>query len=449
MSPGSAAPALDSIADVLEVEEYSPSPEPPNPRSAGQKAQLFLTPASGPRQIPLSIIKALADYYGLPFNRDSVTYQIDGILQRQSELNLINLGQILDSLGLQVMLSQIPLDRIGRVPLPVVLQCNGRFGLLDGIDPDGTARILEAEMGQLPLPLAELATGENGAIELLLLERKQDAKDRNFSWGWYLPYLREHRRELIEVGITSLVATLLKLVPAFGLMVLINQVVTSRSLGALISISLVMVLSALVEGVLNTLRSFIFIDTANRIDQATKSTILSQLLRLPQGFFDSRPVGQVMFYLNQMDRLREFLLGQSITTVIDFLFSLIFLAVLLMISPLLTLVSLGSSLPPLVLLALVSNPIVRDQIRLSITQSVRTHSYLNESITGIQTIKSQNAELKTLWEFQNRYAVYIGEDFKLKITQESIKNISKFVGDLSQVLVTAIGVWLIMENLLN
>jgi ATP-binding cassette, subfamily B, bacterial HlyB/CyaB len=443
-------PLSEAEAELLPEEEgYSPSPDPGNPRSGAAEASLSLQPASGPRQIPLAIVRALADYFALPFNRDAALYQVDAVLQRQERLNLINLGQILDGLGLQVLLSRIPLDRMARIPLPVVIERNGRFGLLDSIEADGTARILEAEMGTLELPLADLATAEDGQLELLLLERKQEAKDRRFSWGWYLPYLREHKRELVEVAITSLVANLLKLVPALAIMVLIEQVVKSRSISALISIGAVMMLAALVEGILTTLRSFIFTETANRIDQATKSTILGQLLRLPQGFFDARPVGQVMFYLNQMDRLRDFLLGQSITTLIDVVFSLIFVAVLLLISPLLTMITLLTSLPLLLILALVSNPIMRDQIRLSMGESVRTHSYLNESITGIQTIKSQNAELKTLWEFQNRYARFIGEDFKLKITQESVKNISQFIDRLNMVIVTGFGVWMLIENKIN
>lgn len=437
-----------ATTEVLADDEYSPSPESPPTRHPGKQSELRLDQASGPRAIPLALCKALVDYFGLPFNRDNITYQIDAVLQRQSQLNLVNLGQILDSLGMKVVLSRVPVDRLPRVPTPALLLQNGRFGLLDGIDPNGQVRLLEAELGPLQVPLHELITHEGDLTELLLLERKTDAKERRFSWAWYFPYLREHRRELVEVAVTSLVANVMKLVPALGLMVLINQVVSSRSLGALVSIGAVMVLASLVEGVLKTLRSFIFTEAANRIDQATKSTILDQLVRLPQGFFDSRPVGQVMFYLNQLDRLREFLLGQTLTTVIDFAFSLIFLVVLLAISPLLTLVSL-STVPLLLVLALVSNPIVRDQIRRSIAESVRTYSYLNESITGIQTIKSQNAELKTRWEFQNRYAAFIGEDFKLKITQESIGNLSEFLGNLNQVLVTGVGVWLLIENQIN
>jgi len=435
-------------AEVLADDEYSPSPIPPAPRPAGQQAQLSLQQASGPRDIPLAICTALADYFGVPLNRDALISQVDAVLQRQERLNLVNLGQILDGLGLKVLLSRVPSDRLGRVPMPAVIEQNGRFGLLDGIDADGTARILEAELGPLQVPANDLVTHDNGETELLLLERKEDAKERRFSWAWYLPYLGEHRRALIEVAVTSLVANLLKLVTPLALMVLINQVVSSRSIGALVSISAVMVLASLVEGVLKTLRSFIFTETANRIDQATKSTVLDQLVRLPQGFFDSRPVGQVMFYINQLDQLREFLMGQSLTTVIDLLFSLMFLVVLMLISPVLTLTTL-SMVPILVVIALVTNPLVRAQIGSSIVESVKTYSHLNESITGIQTIKSQNAELKTRWEFQNRYSRFIGEDFKLKVTQESIKNLSEFLNNLNQILVTGVGVWLVIQNKMN
>ena len=77
----------------------------------------------------------------------------------------------------------------------------------------------------------------------------------------------------------------------------------------------------------------------------------------------------------------------------DFSFSLLYLVVLFSLNPLLTLVTL-STLPLFVVLALIANPIVEDQINKVVQEGVRTNSYLTEAITGIQTIKSQNAELK-------------------------------------------------------
>lgn len=427
---------------------YAPPVEPPPRRAADRSGQLALGRASGPRAVPIAVCQALADYFGVPLNRDALADQVDAILQRQDQLNLVNIGQIMDTLGLRVVLSRVPASRLGRVPAPALLYQNGHFGLLDGVESDGRARLLEAELGALLVPAEELVTHEGGLVELLLFDRKPDAKQRRFDWSWYVPFLRQHRRELIEVLVASVVINALRLVFPLGLMVLIQSVVASRNIGALVSIASVMLLAALVESIFKTLRSFLFTDLANRIDLDAKATILDHLVRLPQGFFDSRPVGRITFYFSQLDRLRDFLLGQTLPTLVDFAFSLIYIAILFAISPLLTLVTLAT-LPLIAAVGLVSNPLVRSQINRTMAQAVRASSFLTEAITGIQTIKSQNAELKTRWEFQNRYAAYIGEDFKLKVTRESIGNLSNFLSNMGQLVVISVAIWLIIKGELN
>jgi ATP-binding cassette subfamily B protein len=159
-------------------------------------------------------------------------------------------------------------------------------------------------------------------------------------------------------------------------------------------------------------------------------------------------VGQVTYYFNQLDRLREFLIGQSLTTLVDFLFSLLYIAVLLALNPPLTLVTL-STLPLILILALISNPIVESMIERSINEAVKTYAFLTEAIAGIQTIKSQNAELKTRWEFQNRYARFIGEDFKLRITNETVSSLANFINELNGILVVGFGIWFVMKGQLT
>ena len=446
---GEAAVPVHQSADLplelgISPGEYSLSPEPPPPRVEGRGGPLALSRASGPRDIPIAVCLSLADYFGVPINRDALRDQVEGILQRQPQLSLVNLGQILDSLGLRVTLSRVPADRLHRVPTPAVLMQNGHIGVLDGVDIDGQARLLEAELGPLRVPSADLATLDGGLVELLLFERKSDAKEQKFDWSWYVPFLQKHKRAVIEVLLASAAINVLMLATPLGFRLLLDTA-SQRNIGTLVSIAAVMLLAALAVGVIKTLRTYIFTEMANRIDQEAKSVILDQLVRLPQGFFDSRPVGQVTFYFNQLDRLREFLVGQSLPLLIDTAFSLVYFAILLSISPLLTLVVV-STVPLMVGLTIVSNPIVYGQIKRSMAESMRTHSFLTESITGIQTIKSQNAELKTRWEFQNRYARYLGEDFKLRISRETLGNLGQFIQQLNGVLVISVGVWLVMEQ---
>ena len=409
---------------------------------------LVLRPASSARAIPIELCVALANHFNVPINRDALGNRVDALLRQQPRLNLVNLGQLLDALGLRVMLTELPSDRLARVAPPALLAQNGHFALLEGVDPDGRLRLLEPELGPIRIAAAELGEARSGLVPLLLLQRKQDAKEQRFNWGWYGPFLKEHQRALLEVLALSLVINVLTLATPLGLQQLIDQVVHQDNINALLSISLVLLLAAAARGVMKSLRSYIFTDTTNRIDQATKASILDQLVRLPQVFFDSRPVGQVIHYFHQLDRLREFLVSQSITTVVDFLFSFLYLAILLSMSIPLTLASLAT-LPLMLILAIISNPLMRAQINRSMGEAVKTYSYLNESITGIQTIKSQNAELKTRWEFQNRYARFIGEDFKLRVTRESLANVAGFIHDLNSLVVVGVGIFLVMRNQLS
>lgn len=445
--PSSLPKAVNVMAELLPDGEYSLSPEAPALRSPGRRDYVSLARASGPRDIPIAICTALADYFAIPINRDALSDQVDAVLQRQAQVNLVNLGQILDSLGLRVMLTRVPADRLSRVPTPAVLMQNSHIGVLDGVDPDGNARLLEAELGPVRVPCGDLATLEGGLTELLLLERKSDAKEEKFSWSWFLPFLLPHRRAFVEIFATSVAINLLILANPLGFRLLMN-VSTQSNVGSLVSIAAVMFICAIGVGVMKTLRTYIFTEVANRIDQEAKATILDQLVRLPQGFFDSRPVGQVMFYFNQLDRLREFLVGQSLPLVIDASFTPIYLAILITISWQLTLVTL-STLPLILGLTLVANPLVYSQIKRSMGESVRTFSFLNEAITGIQTIKSQNAELKTRWEFQNRYARYLGEDFKLRLSKDTVGNLAEFLQSINRVLLIGVGTWLIMEKVIS
>lgn len=413
---------------------------------------LQLERAAGPRDVPLALCLAIATHFRVPANRDSLRDQIDAVFQRQARLNLINYGQLISSMSLNVVLTELPARQMHRVATPAVLIFREHVGLLDGIDRAAggdLARVLEPELGPVRIPIADLADLQTGMVQLLLIQRHPDSKSNRFNWSWYFPYLKEHRRELVEVFATSAVVNTLALVMPLGLQVLIDQVAKNpNSAGALISISAVLLLSSLVGAVVRGLRSLIFANVANRIDQSTKSTILDQLVRLPQSFFDSRPVGRITFYFSQLDRLREFLISQSLTTVVDFGFSLLYVAILFALNPLLTLVTL-TTLPLFVALGLLSNPIVERLIERTVQQAINTYSYLNEAITGIQTIKSQNAELKTRWEFQNRYARFIGEDFKLRVAGETISSLATFINDLNGLLVIGFGIYLVMNNQLT
>ena len=417
--------------------------------SAKRDQPLQLNQASGPRDIPMAICQAVADVHGVPVHKDSLWDQINGLLERQPSLNLYNIGQLLTGLDLSVALIQLPLPQLARVPTPAVIEHQGSIALIDGIDPDGRLRLLEPELGPLRVPAADLLPEGQERLPLLLIRRRPGSKEKRFSWSWYGPYLLPHRQELIQVLACSAVMSVLGIVIGLGIFRMIQAIGGGTdAIDGVISIGVILVVACVLEAIVTALRSLIFTSIANRVDMDTRETILDRLVRLPQGFFDERPVGRITYYFTQLDRLRDFLIGKALTSILDFGFSFLYLAVLWWISPTLTLITL-SALPLFVVLAFIANPLVDHQIDRTVAEGVKTNSYLTEAITGIQTIKSQNAELKTRWEFQTRYASFIGEDYKLKVSGETIQALAKFINELSSIAQMVVGIYLVSRGDLN
>ena len=162
----------------------------------------------------------------------------------------------------------------------------------------------------------------------------------------------------------------------------------------------------ILEGVLGSLKTFLFAETTNRIDQRLGAEVIDHLLRLPLGYFDRRPVGELGTRVAELEKIRNFLTGQALTTILDAAFSVIYIAVMVVYSWLLTLIAL-SVLPIQIGLTVLGAPLFRRQYRAAAEENAKTQSHLVEVLTGIQTVKAQNVEMVSRWRWQEFYSHYI------------------------------------------
>ena len=61
-----------------------------------------------------------------------------------------------------------------------------------------------------------------------------------------------------------------------------------------------MVVMALFQGVLQALRTYIFVDTTDRMDLTLGSAVIDRLLSLPLNYFEKRPVGELSQRLGEL-----------------------------------------------------------------------------------------------------------------------------------------------------
>jgi ATP-binding cassette subfamily B protein len=225
-------------------------------------------------------------------------------------------------------------------------------------------------------------------------------------------------------------------------------VISQSNLSALQVLGAALVAAALFQGLLTAVRTWLLIDTTDRMDLLLGSQVIDKLLRLPLRFFEKRPVGELSQRLSELGNLRSFLTGTAITSALDLLFATIYIAIMIVYSPMLTAVAM-STVPIYVLIILLIAPLYRKLIRKQAQFAARTQSHLIETLGGIQTVKAQNFELNSRWKWQERYSGQIAEGFKSVVLGSSVSEIGNFLNQLSSLLIIWVGVYQVVNGELS
>ena len=117
-------------------------------------------------------------------------------------------------------------------------------------------------------------------------------------------------------------------------------------------------------------------------------------------------------------------------------------------SAILTLVALAV-IPIQILLTIIGAPLFRRQYRKTAEENAKTQSHLVEILSGLQTVKAQNAEIVSRWKWQDLYSKYISRTFEQTITGTIVVQFSQVLQKISQLLVLWVGAKLVLDGYLS
>ena len=438
--------ALDA-PDGASIAEAPLLPEASRLQADGLMAppKLRLVRGSGVLQETMACFQMLAQQMQLPFRRDSIEKVLRDSLRRGQTPNLQLCGQLAASLGLHVVGAKVPAAMCTRLQTPSLLSWGDEgFALVTASSSDGL-RLASPRDGMVELTAEEVAERYPDGLELLVIDRSNATPEHKFGPSWFWPALKRYRSVLVQVFAASFVVQLFTLANPLLIQVIIDKVISQRSLDTLQVLGIALVVVTLLEGVLGSLRTFLFTETTNRIDQRLGAEVIDHLLRLPLGYFDRRPVGELGSRIAELEKIRNFLTGQALTTILDAAFSVIYIVVMALYSWVLTIVAL-IVVPIQVGLTLLGAPLFRRQFRQAAEENARTQSHLVEVLTGIQTVKAQNVEMVSRWKWQELYSKYIGRSFEKTITGTAVTETSQVLQKLSQLLVLWVGASMVLRG---
>ena len=414
----------------------------PEPRQHGFR---WFRPNS--RQGPYAcLLLSLIDHFEIPIRRDIVRQagdSLDRLSVNGLETRLLNIA---DQLGLNAFVVSVGrASEVARLPMPCLWWGEENRPLLLIAAGGKTVDLLDPGRGIQRVPLAEVQEWILQKPRFVHLGIGRHTPRQTFGLAWLLPYLSRYRLQLFEVFLASFLAQLFALASPLLFQQIIDRVIGQGSEGALMGLTVLMVLFMVLEITFSSLRTFQFAEISNRVDISLGSAIVSRLLRLNMRFLQKHSVGELSSRLNELDNVRRFITGTALTVVLDALFALLYFGVMFVYSATLTGIILGSV--PLLIGAIFGlAPLTEKLLRQKAEAQTRTQSLTVEILNGLETIKVQSSEVAAKQRWEERHLETINKGFQTTVAGTAGSGVIQLVNKITGILVITVGASLVLKN---
>lgn len=364
----------------------------------------------------------LARYFNIPTNPENLTHEL--AKQSQELLDQSDIVRSLKRLGIKSSATRFNPTHLSKIPTPAILEKNdGSFVILARAN-EKEALIQEAGSQQpKQVPIEELSdyTHVLMATKRSLLLKATEA----FGFGWFIDEMLKYKKYIADILIASFFLQILALGTPLFFQAVVDKVLAHNGLSTLDVLAIGFIAVSIFEVILTGLRTYVLTHTANRIDASLSSNLFTHLVYLPIHYFKTRRVGDAVARIRELENIRQFITGTGITLTIDVFFTFVFFGVMFYYSTVLTLVVLAT-IPFYVLLAYAVTPILRKNLDEKFRLGAENQSFMVESITGIETMKSMATEPKFRNEWDEKIAAYVNSSFNVS----HISNISSQITSL-------------------
>lgn len=388
----------------------------------------------------------LARFHGLAADAEQIQHQFDLAGRASEPSDLLRAGK---SLGLRMGAVSSSYKRLRKTPLPAIAQhADGHFFLLAGIRGDKV--LIQDPLEKRPLTLPASLFEQSWSGQVILATRRASGIGLNgrFGFGWFVPAILKYKRLFAEVLVASFFLQLFALITPLFFQVIIDKVLVHQGMTTLDVLAIGLLAISIFEVALTGLRTYVFSHTSNRVDVLLGAKLFQHLLRLPLAYFEARRVGDSVARVRELENIRNFLTGSSLTLLIDLFFTLVFFVVLFLYSPILTAV-VGGAIPLYVLLSIWVTPILRHRLEDKFNRGAENQAFLVESVTGIQTLKSMAVEPQMQRRWEEQLAGYVSSSFKAANLGNIANQLAGLVQKVTVVLILWIGATLVMRGQLS
>lgn len=315
----------------------------------------------------------------------------------QKGTNILGLIEAATKMGFSAKGVRGEFDALVEVPMPVIAHVIVKkvlhhFVVLYKVS-DKVVEYMDPGDGQMhkvsPEAFKEMWTGV-----LVLLMPNDEFKAINQKVGtwsrfWYL--VRPHRGVMFQSLLGAVIYTILGLSTSIYVQKIIDHVFIGRNVNLLNLLSVAMIVLLILQIVIGVFKTLFIIKVGQRIDARLILGYYKHLLTLPQRFFDTMRVGEIISRINDAVKIRAFINDVSIGFLVNVFIVIFSFALMFTFYWKLALVML-LVVPFYAIIYWITNQLNKKIERRLMEESAELESQLVESITAAGTIKRFGAE---------------------------------------------------------
>ncbi|WP_321515208.1 peptidase domain-containing ABC transporter [Marinifilum fragile] len=340
-------------------------------------------------------------------------------------------------------LSKIPLPAIAHVVVKEVLQ---HYVVIYKVT-DKYVEVMDPGDGQIhKKSIAEFENEWTGVLILMVPNEsfvKKDEKVSNISRFFFL--LKPHKSILFQALFGAIVYTVLGLSTSIYIQKLTDFVLVDGNKNLLNLLSIGMVVLIIFQIFIGTSKTVMVLKTGQLIDSRLILGYYKHLLKLPQRFFDTMRIGEIISRINDAVKIRAFINDTAISLIVN-VFIVFFSFALMFIYSWKLALAMALIIPLYALVYFITNRLNKKQERKVMEQAAELETQLVESLNSVKTIKQLSLEDFANLKTETRFINLLQTGYKSGLNAIFSGNSSEFLSRIFTIVLLWFGGYLVIDQ---
>lgn len=360
--------------------------------------------------------------------------------------SLLSMARASEALGFTARAVKAAYETLMRIPLPSIIHWDGyHYIVLYEVNQD-RAIVGDPGRGLLTIGREEFLQRWTGyALVLEPTPGLEGVEEARTTLRRFLDYVIPYRWLLFEVLLCSLLISVFGLATPVFTQLIVDNVVVHHNVTLLNTVLIGMIVITIFTIVSSGLRTYLMQHLSMKLEMAMLGNFYKHVVSLPMRFFSVRKVGDILARFEENDKIKELLTGTSISMFIDVLMIFVYISVMFFYSEKLAFIVLAF-IPLFAALTLGFTPVFKRMSRTAFEKEAANQSFMVESVTGVSTIKANNAEFPNRWKWEELFAKTLRVRFKFAMVDLSADSVGTLLQTLSTVTLLFFGAHLVIKG---